>query len=138
MLAVKRTWQLQLDSLLQEVFITNLVGQTVHLLCCNAFIFHVMDDQYTLTTSYNNTTKVALDKTVSYTISCIKAYSTGQVQSSLSSSLINSRICWLNFVKMTQQLELDSLLQEVCITDLGQTLYLVCCNVFIFHILDKQ
>ena len=69
------------------------LGQTVHLLCCNAFIFHVMDDQYTLTTSYNYTTKVALDKTVSYTISCIKAKSTGQVQSSLSSSLINSRIC---------------------------------------------
>ena len=95
---VKMTWQLELDSLLQEVFITDL-GQTLYLVCCNVFIFHVMDDQYTLTTSYNNTTKVALDKTVSYTISCIKAYSTGEVQSSLSSSLINSRICWLYFVK---------------------------------------
>ena len=92
---------------------------------------------YTHATSYNYTTKVALNKIVSHTISCIQANSTGQVQSSLSSSWINSRICWLS--KMTWQLQLDSLLQEVCITNLvGQTVHLLCCNVFIFHVWDEQ
>ena len=51
---------------------------------------------YTHATSYNYTTKVAPNKIVSHPISCIQANSTGQVQSSLSSSWINSRICWLS------------------------------------------
>ena len=40
--------------------------------------------------------------------------------------------------KMTKQLQLDSLLLEVCITDFGQTVHPVCCHVFIFHVLDEQ
>ena len=83
---------MQLDSLLQEVCIANLVGQTVHLVCCNVFIFNVLDEYLTLMQPH----ALALNTIINHATSYIQAFITGQVQSSLSTNLINLRICYLS------------------------------------------